>query len=742
MGTASEVSVWTSDTALVCQWARGVGGSGRLVVTLGERRHSSSDVASYDVPLLGAPGNGSSDRLACNVPATGGLSITLQGHTLGVASYTSRLRLGSSAQEGTMWTSDTTLAARASSSVARSLTARLTAGIQARASASASFSIDAPLASSMSTTNSAGIGQLVLDTSASSDTFGQYTQRFVLAHGAGFATYAVSLILRAGATLAEASHWHSDSQLLTKKPHGVGGSVAVILSVGVSARSQLAMMSYDVVRTRIHRGGSAGFGIHGWEPDIADNASEAYHYKYSAGEVTRVAGNAMLVMNSPSTGALNVIIKTAQLSKHDYSPTMRAGISAAEVTRWVSDSICVFMTPAGVTWALPTPATLALQVSTLSIVFTYDDARALSTSSRVNLASTGSVRLSVQGAGFGSAARSTHVRLGHTANEATLWNSDSTMTVRISGAGSFRASRRVVMTSGMLRRGSLTQTASLDVPSLLAYNPSSPLHNATHAGAPWRRNVPSARSVVQHTLHGSFFGLSDASPVGSLAATASQASRWVSDTSMLCRMASAAASTRRLSVSASNVAFSHTAIFSLDLDAGVSMLRASNRAATGASSVSLLGTSFALACYTAGIRSAGGASAAEATEWASDSAVRGLLSAGTPATRRVSVTVGDKAASLTVSWSYSRSALSSAGGSNRPATGSVSLTVQGTSLSSVSQGSGQARIGGRGSTAAEATSWVSTTSLIAAGSAAASARSHRVLLTASKLVGTASSVLR
>ena len=117
---------------------------------------------------------------------------------------------------------------------------------------------------------------------------------------------------------------------------------------------------------------------------------DAYHYKYFGGVVSRVEGsNKVLVMNSPSTGALHLIIKTAQLSKHDYSPAMRTGQvrrsgvelsvnssemvldtdfpstalqSAAEVTIWHSDTMCVYMTPAGVTWSLPTAATLALQV--------------------------------------------------------------------------------------------------------------------------------------------------------------------------------------------------------------------------------------------------------------------------------------------------------------------------------------------------------------------------------------------
>ena len=65
--------------------------------------------------------------------------------------------------------------------------------------------------------------------------------------------------------LCHTSHTPSLLSHTSIKPHGVGGSVTVILSVAVSAQSQHAAMSYDVVRTRIHRGGSAGFGPAGVE---------------------------------------------------------------------------------------------------------------------------------------------------------------------------------------------------------------------------------------------------------------------------------------------------------------------------------------------------------------------------------------------------------------------------------------------------------------------------------------------
>jgi len=733
MGSACEASVWHSDTAIQCFWAHGVKGSGRLVFTVAERRHSSSEMGSYDVPLLRKLGIGSlvpnhSDPPS-NRPGTGGLSITLQGHTLGVASHTSRLRLGSTAEEATFWKSDTTVVARAPTALARSLTARLTAGIQARGSASMAFSIDVPLASSLGTTNTAGLGQLVLNS-----TSGLYTERFVLYYGTGFATYASSLILRNGQTLAQASHWHSDTQLLTRKPHGIGGSVAIILTVGVSAQSQYAMMSYDLARTRIHRGGSAGFGPDGWE---AAEDDFSYHYKYFGGHTQRVEGeNAMLVMNGAATGALQVIIKTAQLAKHDYSPSMRPGSSAAEVTIWQSDTMCVFMSAAGDNWALPLSATLALQVSTFSTVFTYNDARSLSGNTRGNRAATGAVRISLQGSGFGSAARSTAVRLAQSGAESTLWTSDTTMTVRGTGAGSTRATKRVVLTSGELRRASLTDSVSFDRLSLLAYRPPSWTHLPENGSTRpvWQRNVP-ATGALHLRVQGSFLGLLDSTARLRWTSTGAEASLWESDTSIRCHVAAGRAATRRVSITAGATLYSHTALLSFDLNGRVSTVKHTNKGATGATSITVVGTSLSSSSYTGLLRVS--STGAEASSWASDSAVRGLISGGTPASRRVSVTARGSPSSLTAALSYACGSVSQARRSNLAGTGSASVTVHGASLGLVSY----TALAREGHTGCEVSEWESETSVrCMAGHAARGSR--QLVLTASRLAATASVAFR
>ena len=312
--------------------------------TLGERVHSSSMAVSYDSALIRPLPNAHAQG---NYASTGSMHISLLGHSFAVSAYTQAIRVSSrTAQETTEWISDSIIAGRAAVSLGRSLTALVTSGMQLGASASGAFSADVALASSVHFFNSAGVGQLIILSTSTFANYSQYIESFVGVYGSGFGVFASCLVLRTGHTQAQASHWHSDSEVMARKPHGVGGSQMLLLTAAVSLESSLAMLSYDMALARLHRGGSAGFGRDGWEADYLEDD----------------ATNPLLVLNSPSTGSLVIILKAAQLSKHDYSLALRGAASAAEVTIWTSDTLCSLQTAGGDVWSQPITATLALQV--------------------------------------------------------------------------------------------------------------------------------------------------------------------------------------------------------------------------------------------------------------------------------------------------------------------------------------------------------------------------------------------
>ena len=104
-----------------------------------------------------------------------------------------------------------------------------------------------------------------------------------------------------------------------------------------------------------------------------------------------------------------------------------------------------------------------------------------------------------------------------------------------------------------------------------------------------------------------------------------------------------------MTAGSSNVA---TATQAMSIDAGtVSVPQQTNRHATGAARLTVLGASMS-AGATWTLRTRVGQSGGEMTIWLSDSSIVSLSASGVFATRRVVVTAGERAASVTVSWSY------------------------------------------------------------------------------------------
>jgi hypothetical protein len=298
---------------------------------------------------------------------------------------------------------------------------------------------------------------------------------------------------------------------------------------------------------------------------------------------------------------------------------------------------------------------------------------------------TGSVRVSLMGAGFGTASRSIRVRLPHTAAEATAWTSDSTVAVRAAAPGSVRRSMAAVVTSGLLRRTSVTHSLSFDLPSLLSYRPPGGLPIAAPV---WERNRGSGGGsrVSSLSIHGAAFACSDSSPRAAMGSTHVSASVWTSDTTLVCRCATGVGRSRRLSVSAGGMCYSHTSIFSYDLHGAMSLVvsHGANRPSTGSASVSVLGHSFGILACSHLARIA--PTASEGSMWVSDTSLTSLAAAGASGrTRRVVMTAGQQVVSLSGALSYCASSVSTLEHSNTGSTGSVSITVMGVSLAAIYQ---------------------------------------------------------
>ena len=118
------------------------------------------------------------------------------------------------------------------------------------------------------------------------------------------------------------------------------------------------------------------------------------------------------------------------------------------------------------------------------------------------------------------------------------------------------------------------------------------------------------------TLHGSSFGLGGYSGRVRVGLSGCEASEWVSDSAVKCRVSSGVRGTRGVSVTVGERVGSVSEAYSFDA-ATLSVLRVGNRAATGSASVTVQGAGFGLVDYSGGVRV--GLSACEASEWVSGS---------------------------------------------------------------------------------------------------------------------------
>ncbi|KAJ1467356.1 hypothetical protein T484DRAFT_2027455 [Baffinella frigidus] len=336
----------------------------------------------------------------------------------------------------------------------------------------------------------------------------------------------------------------------------------------------------------------------------------------------------------------------------------------------------------------------------------------LSVMARQNRAGTGSMSVTVQGSHFGLTTYTGAARIVGTACESTEWVSETS--VRSRPAGGIHGTRRVLLTVGD-RVGSVTEAFSVDVPML------SVMTRQNRAGT----------GSASITVHGSNFGHSSYCGAIRVGATACEDTSWESSTAVRCLVPGSVRGTRRVLLTVGGRGGSATEAWSVDVPmlsilplhnrSGIETManftvgnysnytlpsRAlANRAGTGSTSLTVRGMNFGHATYSGAVRS--GFTACESTEWESASAVRCRMPVSISGTRRVALTVGVRAGSVTEAWSLDVATISNLVRMNHPSTGSVSVTIRGAHMS-VFQPTHASRVG---FTSCESSTWTSSTSV-------------------------------
>jgi hypothetical protein len=283
--------------------------------------------------------------------------------------------------------------------------------------------------------------------------------------------------------------------------------------------------------------------------------------------------------------------------------------------------------------------------------------------SAANVGATGAQSVTVVGlGGSGHWAFSATGRLGASTSTASLWISDSSLKCR--SAMMVAVGRTLSATSGQ-------QVGTL-LAALTAAGP------GPSSAVPVNVAATGAMSVT--VVAASTMGVADYTSQSRLGGSRSEASPWTSTTSLRMLVMAAVEPSGRVVATMATQAGSISAIVTID-GPSVSSVQRSNLAATGAASVTVVGSGAGAVRYSASVRIGG--SRVEATTWVSSSAMQLRSATGLLVARTVVSTSSVFTGSLASAMTHDGVSLSSVVFTNAAVTGSQSVTVVG--LSSAGQ---------------------------------------------------------
>ena len=712
-----------------CQTSQGVQGSRQLILTAGLQVKTASRGLSVHIISLSAV-------LRTNRAATGSASITVQGSSMGLSTYSGSLRISVTMCERTTWGADTSVRCQSGHGVGSTRRLVLTQGLR-----SGSYTKGLSLSpGSLSVTRR---GNTAVTGGAS-----------VTVHGANMGLTSYSASARSGQTACEQTTWSSDTSVRSQSEQGVGESRRVLVTTGTRGGSATWSFSTDKsVASLMRRSNAAATGslsvtVHGANVGLTTTSSSVRVGRTASEQTTwgadtslrcqaghGVGGSRLLLLtsgvwvgssthaisadlgrfsvarrtNQAATGSSSVTVVGASMGLASFTQMVRSALTACERTTWETDTSTRCRGGYAVMGSRRLLLSSGARVGSASTVYSLE-VGLLTALRKMNRATTGSASLTVHGANLGHSTYTVGANIGRTACERSTWESDTSLRCKLSQ--DVRSSRRYLTTVGT-RLGSATDGFSME---LFA------------ASLSRRVNVVSTSSTSL-TLYGSDLGLTTYTSAFTLSRTACERTTWQADTSVACMSCSGSRSSLRVSITSGKKDGSLTFAFSKDQYVLSSALRR-NIVSSGSLSLTLLGSSAGLATFSSAVRIR--LSACERTTWAADTSLICLGSHGASGTRQVSLTIGFRAGSATLPISADIGVLSSLRRTNRASTGSASLTVHGANFGLVSFSSALSLR----STGTDRTAWESGTSIRCA-AGAGWAQSAQITFTSGQQVGTA-----
>jgi len=238
-------SSWNSESSLRCKSVSGVSLSLGVKVSVSRIFGSSSEVASYDSPLL------STARLN-SIPFTGSFQAIVSGHNLGHSSRSSPVRIGLTVSVLSVWLSESSIRCRVSAGNGVFAIAIVTTGRALSVMFSQASSFTTPTLSSTTVTNSATSGAI------SVTLFGR--------HSSNFGSTPVGKV---GLTSGCSSLWRSSSSVTVKLASALAIRATLAISTHLLHGSASSLSSYDIAtlsfasKTNLPTSGSVIFNVFG-----------------------------------------------------------------------------------------------------------------------------------------------------------------------------------------------------------------------------------------------------------------------------------------------------------------------------------------------------------------------------------------------------------------------------------------------------------------------------------------------
>ena len=637
-GSECVTTTWKSDSSVQCRIREGLGKD--LSVSLQvedsavQRASTVTKSFSYDVAHVKswiffewAP------TYPYNHPATtGGNSISVLGSNFGTTTYSDKTRLGDTTAEATIWISDSTIRVR----VAEGIGAELYLGITTLSGVGevdAGFSYGRPVISGRT------LGLAPLFSPANGPVAGNSTTT-IFGFNFGTTDYSGKASLGGTAINEVLTNWQSDTMIAIRTPPGACDGTEVSFTVARQIDTHTKAWSYDA-------------------PEI------------SAAPKAAVNGSAI---NSPTTGGKTVTVLGINFGVWRLSGNGKYGETSGEASKWTSDSSVSFKSPSGIGKGLTAAFSVCGRFGEVKNQLSYD-APIVTDQTPSNGRTAGGSSITLFGANFGSvdftgrASVGTHTNktlvyldgagnlvpyntTGATTCEATSWFSETSARCKVSaGAGvEYGVAFTVAHNIGTQQSGHFF---SYDKPVMTSAYPS---NGPAYGGENVTLVYGGELTTYSITMLGRDFGKVDYTPKARLGDTDCMAAKWLSSSSIVCKIPGGGCT--GVSIAVSVLGYNNgtqygvaTKQFSYDAPSLSSIDVGNNTGPTsGGTDFRINGKNFGAGHHSIAYRI--GSTVMNQTTWISDTFVMGKVPAGVCKELTLGITVCDSEGTLSGVFSY------------------------------------------------------------------------------------------